>query len=232
MRAVFLRGAAVLAGAAALVAITAVLSGSFGETEWKIFGTLAAAFVGGSVVVAGLACIERNLVQPLGVAGVALGGIGLLLWFVEIWDETDSESYWKVIGIVTGAALAVLVATTTRLMLRSPSLVGTLYPATAAAAGGAALVATVMLLRERGEGWQLLAVLLILALLGELLAPILESMRTEEVSPAQSSDRILGVLGGAEVVAVRGRESHVVQIGGMTVRLDPSESVVVRERTV
>jgi hypothetical protein len=92
----------------------------------------------------------------------------------------------------------VLIVTTNRLMLSSPSLVRVLYPATGAARG-AALVATVMILRESGDGWQLFAVLLILPLLAEVLAPILERYAASDGAPAE---RLLGVVGGVEVVAV------------------------------
>ena len=87
-------------------------------------------------------------------------------------------------------------------MTGSPRLARTLLPATAGAAAGAALVASVMLLRENGDGWQLFAVLLILALLGEALIPILERYAVPDDAPAE---RLLGIVGGAEVLAVRGR---------------------------
>jgi hypothetical protein len=67
-----------------------------------------------------------------------------------------------------------LVATTTRLMTRSPELLRTLYPATVASAVGAGLVVTAMIARDNGDGWQLFAVLVILAALGEILTPILQ----------------------------------------------------------
>jgi hypothetical protein len=84
----------------------------------------------------------------------------------------------------------------------------------------------VMLLREQGDGWQLFAVLLILALLGEALAPILERYAATEDGPAE---RLLGVVAGAEVVAVRGR-GQAVRVGGRLEPLRTGETVVVRAR--
>lgn len=55
LRRAFLLGAAALASVAALVAIVTVVSGDFGETEGKIFATLATTFAAGSALVAGLA---------------------------------------------------------------------------------------------------------------------------------------------------------------------------------
>ena len=72
LRALFLLGAAALVSVAALVAIGTVLNGDFGETEGKIFATLATTFVAGSTVIAGLACLGRGVSRSLGLAGVGL----------------------------------------------------------------------------------------------------------------------------------------------------------------
>jgi hypothetical protein len=227
LRRIFLLGAAALVSVAALVAIATVLSGDFGETEGKIFATLATTFAAGSTVLAGLACLGRGVSRPLGVAGIVLACAGFVLWSAQIWGEFDSDGFWKLLGVLTAWALALLVASTTRLMLESPSLVRRVYPFTAAAAAGAALVITVMVLREQGDGWQLFAILLILALLGEALAPILERFGAATERPAE---RVLGVVAGAEVLAVRGRASRSVRVGSTVAQLGAGEQVVVRER--
>ena len=72
LRRIFLLGAAALATVAALVAIAAVLNGDFGETEGKLFATLAATFVAGSTAIAGIAVLARGVSRPLGVLGVVL----------------------------------------------------------------------------------------------------------------------------------------------------------------
>jgi hypothetical protein len=226
LRRIFLLGAAAIVSLSALVAIGTILNGHFGETEEKIFATLATTFVAGSTVVAGLACLAHERSRALGLAGVVLAAGGFVLWCAQIWGGYDSKGYWKLIGVVTAWALALLVATTARLMTSSPRLEHTLLPATAGAAAGAALVASVMVLRENGDGWQLFAVLLILALLGEALTPILERYAASDETPAE---RVLGVVAGAEVVAVRGHREAVV-VGGRLERLRPRESVLVRER--
>jgi hypothetical protein len=227
LRRIFLLGAAALVCVAALVAVATILSGDFGETEGKIFATLATTFAAGSTVLAGLACLGRGVSRPLGVIGVLLACAGFVLWSAQIWGEFDSDGYWKLLGVLTAWTLALLVTTTTRLMLSSPSLVRRLHPATAAAAAGAAATATVMLLREQGDGWQLFAILLILALLGEALAPILERYSAAD---DRASERVLGMVAGAEVVAVPGRDSRSVRIGAAVERLAEGEELVVRER--
>jgi len=226
LRRIFLLGAAGLVSVAALVAIGTILNGSFGDTEGKIFATIATTFVAGSTVIAGLACLGETRSRTLGIAGIVLACSGFVLWCAQIWGGYDSDAYWKLIGVVTAWALAVLVATTASLMTGSPRIMRTLLPATAGAAAGAAFVASVMLLRENGDGWQLFAVLLILALLGEALIPILERYAVPDEAPAE---RLLGIVGGAEVLAVRGRR-EVVRIGERLETLRAGESVLVRER--
>src|SRR4029453_16958105 len=80
LRRIFLLGAATIVSVAALVAIGAILNGDFGETEGKIFATLATAFVAGSTAIAGIACLERSVSRPFGVLGVVLATAGFLLW--------------------------------------------------------------------------------------------------------------------------------------------------------
>jgi hypothetical protein len=60
LRRIFLLGAATLVSIAALVAIVAIVNGDFGDTEGKVFATLAAAFVAGPAAIAGIACLERS----------------------------------------------------------------------------------------------------------------------------------------------------------------------------
>jgi hypothetical protein len=231
LRRIFLLGAATLVSVGALVAIAAIVNGDFGETEGKIFATLATAFVAGSTAIAGIACLERSVSRPFGLLEVVLASAGFLLWADQIWQEHDSTRYWKVLGVILIWALVVLVVTTTRLMTRAPQLLRTLYPATAVAAVAAGLTITAMVLRENGDGWQLFAVLLILALLGETLTPILQRFVT--TSPGEApSERVLGEIAGAVVVAVRGKhDGRAVRVGNREVQLAEDETVVVRPFT-
>ncbi len=224
LRRIFLLGAATLASFAALVAIFAVVNGDFGETEGKICATIAATFVAGSTVIAAIAFLARGASQPIGLIGLALAVFGYLLWAEQIWAEHSSDRYWEFLGVVLAWTLAALIAMTNRLLLHSPRLVRTLYPATATAAALAALTVTVMVLREQGDGWQLFAVLVILAVLGEVLAPILDRYAAVADGPAE---RVLGTIAGASVIAVRG-DRGVVRIGDDEIPLRSGERVVVR----
>jgi hypothetical protein len=179
LRRMFLLGAATIVSLAALVAITAILTGGFGTTDAKIFGTLATAFVAAATAVAGMACLERDVAQAAGVFGIAVASIGFILWTEEIWAEHGSGSYWKVLGLVLIWTIAALIVTTTRLMARSLRIVRTLSRPTGAAAVAAGFVVSLMVLRESGDGWQLFSVLLVLAVLGEILTPIAQRYVTE-----------------------------------------------------
>jgi hypothetical protein len=228
LRRIFLLGAATLISVAALGAIVAILGGDFGETEGKFFSTLATAFVAGSAAIAGIACLEHSVSRPFGFLGVGLSLVGFVLWTDQIWAEHHSEGYWKLLGFILIWTLVTLVVTTTRLMTRSPQLVSTLFPATTVAACGAGLVITLMVLTETGDGWQLFAVLLVLALLGETLTPILQRFVTTPPDEAPT-ERLLGEIGGAVVVAVRGRRGdRSVHLGGREVRLADDERIVIR----
>jgi hypothetical protein len=227
LRRIFLLGAAALASVAALVAIGAVVTGDFGDTEWKVFATLAATFVAGSTAIAGLAVLARGVVRPLGVLGVALAVGGYVLWTEQIWAQHDSTRYWDVLLIVLAVALATLAATTCRLMLSAPKLIRTLFPATAATAALGAATVIVMVLRDNGDGWQLFAVLLILTVLGEILAPILDRYLTAREPQAE---RPLATRDGVAVVAVKG-SGRMIRIDDTDHRLAADEDVVVRTRS-
>jgi hypothetical protein len=228
LRRIFLLGAATLVSVAALVAIAAIVNGDFGDTEGKIFATLATAFVAGSTAIAGIACLERSVSRPFGWLGIVLAAGGFLLWTDQIWQEHDSDRYWKLLGLILIWTLVVLVVTTARLMTRAPQLLRTLYPATAVAAVAAGLTVSAMVVRENGDGWQLFAVLLILALLGETLTPIVQRFMTAP-SGGAPTERVLGEIGGALVVAVNGRRGErSIRLGDREIPLADDERIVIR----
>jgi hypothetical protein len=227
LRRLFLLGTAALASLAALVAIAAILTGSFGSTDGKIFATLATVFVAGSTLVAGLALLDRGESRLVALATSALAVVGFAVWTLGIWGDLVDDTYAEVAVAITAWTLALLVTATTRLLLRSAALVRRLYPATTAAALGAAVVTTAMIMRENGDGWQLLAILVVLALLGEILAPVLERLHAADGRPAE---RLLGVVAGAEVIAVRSAARRVVRVGATSASLAADETIVVRER--
>jgi hypothetical protein len=228
LRRIFLLGAATIVSVAALVAIAAIVNGDFGDTEGKIFATLATAFVAGSTAIADIACLERGVSRPFALAGVGLATFGFLLWADEIWEQHHSSGYWKLLGLLLTWTLATLVVTTTRLMTRSQRVERSLFRATTVAAVGAGLSVSSMIIRENGDGWQLFAVLLVLALLGETLTPIVERY-SAAASDQAASERVLGAIGGAVVIAVRGgRAGRSIRLGDREIPLADDEQIVVR----
>jgi hypothetical protein len=228
LRRIFLLGAAALVSVAALVAIAGIVHGNLGSTEGRIFATLATAFVAGSTAIAGIACLARSASRVFGTLGIVLSILGFVLWTEEIWAQHDSTRYWKLLGFLLIWSLVVLIVTTTRLMTRSPRLLSTLYPATAVAAVLAGVVVTIMVVAENGDGWQFFAVLLVLALLGETLTPILERFVTTPPGEAPA-ERVLGEVAGAIVVAVRSeRDGRSVLLDGRQIPVGADERIVVR----
>jgi hypothetical protein len=229
IRRLFWLGAAVLFSVAALVAIAAVLGSGFGETQQSIVETCAIAFVCGGAVLAGFACIDRRVIEPVGWAAVALGLASFAAWTAVAWKDGSSNAYWKVAGTLGIWTLAALAVATLRLIASSPRLLATVVPATSAAAVLAAALGTEMILAEDDGPWRLVVVLLILTALGYALTPALQRFWAAG-EPSQATERLLGTLGNVEVFAVRG-DGRSVTIGSNRARLASSEGLVLRERT-
>jgi hypothetical protein len=229
IRRLFWLGAAVLFSVAALVAIAAVLGGSFGTTQEHVLETCGIAFLCGGATLAGLACIDRGVLLPVGWVTVVLGIASFVTWTGAIWTESSNHAYWKVVGLLTVWAVTGLIVTTLRLLASSRQLLGTLVPATWSAAVLAAAVATEMILAEDGGPWKLVVVLVILTALGYALTPVLQRYWAGAETPP-AGERLLGTLGDIEVLAVRG-EGRSVTIGSNRTRLASSEGIVLRERS-
>ena len=229
IRRLFWLGAAILFSVAALVAIAAVLGGSFGTTEEDILETCGIAFVCGAATLAGLACVDRGVTTLVGWLAVVLGVATFVVWAGGVWQHDASDTYWKVAGVLGVWTLAVLVVTTLRLLVSSPQLLGTVVPGTSAAAVVAAAVSTEMILSEDGGPWKLVVVLIILTALGYALTPALQRFWAA-AEPTERAERLLGTLGGIDVFAVRG-DGRSVTIGSSRTQLSSSEGIVLRERT-
>jgi hypothetical protein len=198
IRRLFWRGAAGTLVLGALLAISAVLGAGGGEETWRALGTLGVGFLCGSVALASLVCLERGVIRPAAMPTLAVAVATFLGWTDEIWAGHDDTGWWKVLGILGVWTLAGALVTALRLVARHPRVLSQLYPATAGSAVAAALTASVLVLRENGDGWQLLAILGILAAVGSLLTPVAEKL----LAPvAESRLRALGVVRGVALLA-------------------------------
>ncbi|HKN63970.1 MAG TPA: hypothetical protein VJV76_06530 [Gaiellaceae bacterium] len=229
IRRLFWLGAAILFSVAALVAIAAVLGGSFGTTQENILELCGIAFVCGAAALAGLACIDRGVTPTVGWITLVLAIATFVVWTGAVWQEDAGQTYWKLAGVLGVWTLAALVVTTLRLIVSSPRLLGSVVPGTWAAAGIAAAVSTEMILAEDGGPWRLVVVLVILTALGYALTPALQRFRAAAAAD-ERAERLLGRLGGIDVFAVRG-DGRSVTIGASRTRLSAGEGIVLRERT-
>jgi hypothetical protein len=100
IRRLFWLGAAVLFSIAALVAIAAVLGGSFGATQEHILEMCGIAFVCGAATLAGLGCIDRGVILPVGWLTVVLGVATFAVWTGAVWQDDVGDTYWKVAGVL------------------------------------------------------------------------------------------------------------------------------------
>lgn len=229
IRRLFWLGAAILFSIAALVAIAAVLGSGLGETHDRILATCGIAFVCGAAALAGFACIDRGVIRPAALVAIALGLVSFALWTGAAWRESTSTGYWRVAGVFGVWTVAALIVTTLRLLASSPRMLGTVVPATWAAATLAALISSEMILASNDGPWKFLLVLVILTALGYALTPALQRFSALAEAPPAAAERLLGTLGGIDVLAVRG-EGRSVTIGSNRMRLASSEGIVLRER--
>ena len=125
-----------------------MLGSGFGDTQFRILATCGIAFVCGAATLAGLACIDRGVLRPVGWIAVLLGIASFAVWTGAAWQEDPGETYWKLAGMLAVWMLAALVVTTLRLLASSPRLLGTVVPATWATVVLAAAVSTQMILGE------------------------------------------------------------------------------------
>jgi hypothetical protein len=220
---VFWIGAAAILVAAALVALVAVLRGDFSDTDGRILGTLAAALLAGSTLVAGLALVERDA-PMLGWSAVVVSGPAFALIAYAIWDFVfdgeDEEWRWGWLGILS--LIAALIAVTARLLARTSALVRLAWLTGALAAAAAAASFAAIWSDDPGDTFgRVIAVLWILTGLGYLLVPVLQ--RFSAAGHAPDEVRLLAELDGVEIVATRSGE-------GLEIRLEPGERLLLRRR--
>ena len=201
---IFWIGAAAVIVAAALVALVAVVRGDFSDTDGRILGTLAAALLAGSTLIAGLALVDRGG-RPLGWTAVAVSGPGFALLVYAIWDfvfDGGGDESWRWGWTGAFALLAALVAVTAQLLARTERIQSLAWAAGALATAAAALSATAVWREDPGDTvGKTIAVLWILTGLAYFLVPVLQ--RFTSAGAGESAVRVLAELDGVELVASR-----------------------------
>jgi hypothetical protein len=223
---VFWLGAAAILVAAALVALVAILRGSFSETDGRILGTLGSLLYCGGAALAGLALVDRRVAPALAWAMVALSVVAFALLAGAIW--TDDETTWRLALSLALALLAGLFATTGLLVTARPALRRLALGAGALAALAVSLT-LVPVWRDEAPGSVLakaMGVTWVLSVLAYLLAPVLQ--RWTAVGELEAGERVLASLDEIELVAARAPRGGVV----VTDRPRPGERLVLRRRSI
>jgi len=181
------RVAAVIAGGlcvAAAVAIWGLIVGRFDATSARVLGTALAAALATLSELAGATALGRGGPRSaLGRATIVVSGVALILALVLIWvPAADSDSMFRVFGVTVTALLACAHGSLLYGWLRPSDARGVVALARIAigCAWTAALVVSGLLLFAHGTiapaVWRLLGVLVVIAVLATLLAPLARRM--------------------------------------------------------
>jgi hypothetical protein len=166
----------------AFVAITGIVVGSFGETQWRI--TLTALSFGLFSLTAMLAtkAAEREALVALG--GLACSALAALLCFAAIWSDDHSESlerWTAAFGFlaITAAHMGVLIgqghegeSDTVALVRRGTILVSGLL-------GALVAIGNLTIEDDPGGAGRLMGVLAVVAILGTLVLPVLRKLEAQ-----------------------------------------------------
>lgn len=164
----------------ALVAIVAVFSESFGETQKRILATTFTISIASICAMASAAFIERRRLVALGMAGIASSALGGILLLLGIWNILLSDISFK----VTATLITMSLAFAHGFLLALPKLDKRHYWVQAVTAITIGLLATQIIVAlwieiENVIYYRYLAVVAILAGLETLIIPILFKLRRE-----------------------------------------------------
>lgn len=114
----FLRGFIGFLVLTAIIAIIAVLSESFGDTQMRILGSTFTISIASILAMACAAFIERRSKTSLGLAGIVTTIIGAILLLMGIWSIIETDFSFK----VTASFITVAVAFAHAFLLALPDL--------------------------------------------------------------------------------------------------------------
>jgi hypothetical protein len=211
-------GAAAILVVAALLALFAVLGGSFDGTDWKILGSLATLLLGGAVATVGVSLRETERSPTLGTVLLAGGPVLALIGLVAMAKGWSPDSLARIAGIAHVLLGAGLVVGTSRVLVRT-SRQRIPYGVVAGSAGLAALLGVVAIASGNGDDWKALVALLIVMMLAYVLVPVTRRIGPVEATAAATSVR-LDLASGAAVSGVHVRLAEpTATVSGDTVVL-------------
>jgi hypothetical protein len=173
----------------ALIAILALLAGSFGETEGKILATTGGFALASLFAMRGTILLDQNRHRELGWTVVAMSTLAFLLELKVVWvDDGGSEATWKALAITAGFAAA-LGQIATSLSRRRPTDPPSLRPL-AWAAGACALTVELLIAIaaieevDNGDYYRFLAAVFVLDVLLVALESVVRRLGTPAAVPA------------------------------------------------
>jgi hypothetical protein len=173
----------------ALIAIAAVLGGSFGDTEWRVLATTGGFALASLFAMRGTILLDRGQNRRLGWAVVGLSALAFVLLLKVVWiDDGDSAVTWKALAISAGFAGA-LGQIATSIARRRPTDPPSLRPLTWAAGACAltveALIAYAALFEvDNGDYYRFLAAVFILDVLLVALESVVRRLGARPAVPA------------------------------------------------
>ncbi len=183
---IFLRGFIGFLVLTALVAIVAVFSESFGETQKRILATTFTISIASICAMSCAAFIERRRLVSLGMAGIACSALAGALLLLGIWNLLESNISFK----ITATFITISVGFAHAFLLALPELdkrYNWVQPVTAITIGLLAIqiIVAMWIETESMIYYQSMAVVAILTGLETLVIPILIKLGGEEKEQAQ-----------------------------------------------
>jgi hypothetical protein len=174
---------------AALIAIVALLSGDFDETEGKVTLTTLAVAIYNLTGMAAVAVRARPGLAPIGFLGIGASAIAFVLVLVLIWQDWDDGGDESALAQAWGiASVAAISLTQAGLLLAGrhesdSNLVRGIVNVTLLAVALVAALLIVAIAREFDDdneaGYRVLGALAVLDVLGMLLIPILRRLQRD-----------------------------------------------------
>jgi hypothetical protein len=176
----------------ALLAISAILTGEFGETDARILGTALSVALYIATATSGATLASRKpQFTALAYAGMAVSAIGFLVTAHAIWQEDPSDGEWETVGVflVLSIALAHISLLISRTRQDDGPVITSVLIGTIASIAILATMVISDITNNGDEGdsfYRFMGVMAVLWVLGTLLLPIMRRARPgprERVSP-------------------------------------------------
>ena len=209
-------GAAATLVVAALLALTAVLGGSFDHTDWQILGALGTLLIGGAVSTVGVSLRETSRAELFG-AVLAFGAPVLaLVGLIAMARDFRPDGLGKLAGIAYVLLAAGLIVGTARVLMRQRNQLLP-FVSVAVTASLAAVMSAYAIATDSGSHGKELGSTLIVMALAYVLIPVWRRLAAD--TPPERAVR--------QVDLVRG-----VAVSGVHVRLAPAAATEVGHDTV